>query len=65
MDEFHPGDTVAIKIRDNGAQFSKTSKFIFLSFSLPFLSNDALSDYGMLQTFVRMIVHKNIYLFAF
>ena len=66
MDEFHPCDTVAVKISGDGAQFSKTSKSILLSFSLPYLSNGALSGHGMLQTYVvRIIVHKNIYLFAF
>ena len=60
MDEFQPGFTVAVKISGDGAQFSKTSKFILLSFSLPFLANDALSGYGMLQTYVVcIIVHKN------
>ena len=58
MDEFHPGDTVAIKISGDGAQFSKTSKFILLSFSLPFLSNDALSGYGMLQTYIVSSTQK-------
>ena len=51
-------DSVGIKISGDGVQFSKTSKFTLLSFSLPFPFNDALSGYGLLQTYVVSSAQK-------
>ena len=45
-----PPEVVKVKISSDGAQFSKTSKFILLSFSLPFFSSNVLSGSGRFIT---------------
>ena len=55
--------TVAVKISGDGAQFSKTSKFLLLTFSLPFLASDALSGSGKLShthTHTHTHIHHTI-----
>lgn len=58
--------TVTVKLCGDGAQFSRTSQFVLLSFSLPDNSDDALSSYGNLlpaQPHVYTI-HDYFYVFA-
>ena len=45
-----PPEVVKVKISGDGAQFSKTYKFILLSFSLPFFSSNVLSSSGRFIT---------------
>ena len=42
-------DKISVKISGDGAKFSKSSQFVLLSFSLPFLSSSSLSGYGKLS----------------
>ena len=52
-----PAEKVIVKISGDGAKFSKSSQFILLSFSLPFLSSNPLSGYGKLSIIIIIAVY--------
>ena len=44
---------VAVKLSGDGAQFSRTSSFVLLSFSLPSLSDNMLSGHSKIYSSIK------------